>query len=155
MGHLFETIFENEVTSDLTVERCVLMGLIEGAFRAQYNVLRAHGHSPSEAFNETAEEALQSLYPLINQNGMDWMYANRSTTSQRGALDWAPKFEKVLQPVIEECYQSLRAGTETKIAIESNSKADYREKLEQELKQIYDSEMWAGRARAAAAAPGE
>ena len=145
-GHLFETTFEHEVLSDLTGERCVLMGLIEGAFRAQYKVLRAHGHSPSEAFNETVEEALQSLYPLINENGMDWMYANCSTTAQRGALDWAPKFEKVLTPLIEECYQSVKAGKEAKIAIESNSKPDYREKLERELKAIYDSEMWtAGR----------
>lgn len=146
-GHVFETTFEKEVSSDLTGERCVLMGLIEGAFRAQYNVLRRHGHSPSEAFNETVEEALQSLYPLINENGMDWMYANCSTTAQRGALDWAPKFEKVLAPVIEECYASVKSGKEAAISIASNSKPDYREKLEVELKEIYDSEMWtAGRA---------
>jgi ketol-acid reductoisomerase len=145
-GHVFETTFENEVYSDLTGERCVLMGLIEGAFRAQYNVLRAHGHSPSEAFNETVEEALQSLYPLINQRGMDWMYANCSTTAQRGALDWAPKFEKVLQPVIEECYRSVKAGTEAKKAIEANSRVDYREQLNKELAAIDQSEMWtAGR----------
>lgn len=145
-GHVFETTFENEVYSDLTGERCVLMGLIEGAFRAQYNVLRAHGHSPSEAFNETVEEALQSLYPLINQRGMDWMYANCSTTAQRGALDWAPRFEKALQPIIEECYQSVRAGTEAKKAIEANSRADYREQLNKELAAIDQSEMWtAGR----------
>lgn len=145
-GHLFETTFEREVTSDLTGERCVLMGLIEGAFRAQFNVLRAHGHSPSEAFNETVEEALQSLYPLINENGMDWMYANCSTTAQRGALDWAPKFEKVLRPVIEECYASVKAGKESQLAIDANSRTDYREGLEKELKEIYESEMWtAGR----------
>ncbi|MBI3991635.1 MAG: ketol-acid reductoisomerase, partial [Candidatus Lambdaproteobacteria bacterium] len=103
-------------------------------------------HSPSEAFNETVEEATQSLYPLIGKNGMDWMYANCSTTAQRGALDWAPKFEQVLRPVIEDCYQRVRAGKEARIAIESNSKADYREKLELELKDIYESEMWtAGR----------
>jgi ketol-acid reductoisomerase len=145
-GHVFETTFENEVYSDLTGERCVLMGLIEGAFRAQYNVLRAHGHSPSEAFNETVEEALQSLYPLINQRGMDWMYANCSTTAQRGALDWAPRFEKALQPLIEECYRSVRAGTEAKKAIEANSRSDYREQLNKELAAIDQSEMWtAGR----------
>ena len=145
-GHLFETTFEHEVLSDLTGERCVLMGLIEGAFRAQYRVLRAHGHSPSEAFNETVEEALQSLYPLINEKGMDWMYANCSTTAQRGALDWAPKFEKVLMPVIEECYQSVKAGKEAKISIDANSRADYREGLEKELKAVSESELWtAGR----------
>ncbi|MCH8845016.1 MAG: ketol-acid reductoisomerase [SAR324 cluster bacterium] len=145
-GHLFETTFANEVNSDLTGERCVLMGLIEGAFRAQYNVLRAHGHSPSEAYNETVEEALQSLYPLINDNGMDWMYANCSTTAQRGALDWAPRFEAVLTPLIEECYGSVRAGKESQLAIDANSRDDYRESLEKELKEISESEMWtAGR----------
>jgi ketol-acid reductoisomerase len=145
-GHVFETTFENEVYSDLTGERCVLMGLIEGAFRAQYNVLRSHGHSPSEAFNETVEEALQSLYPLINERGMDWMYANCSTTAQRGALDWAPRFEAVLKPVIEECYQSVIAGKESAKAIEANSRKDYREQLNKELAAIDQSEMWtAGR----------
>jgi ketol-acid reductoisomerase len=145
-GHVFETTFEKEVFSDLTGERCVLMGLIEGAFRAQYGVLRAHGHSPSEAFNETVEEALQSLYPLINERGMDWMYANCSTTAQRGALDWAPRFEAVLKPVIEECYQSVISGKESAKAIAANSRTDYREGLQKELAVIDQSEMWtAGR----------
>ena len=145
-GHVFETTFENEVYSDLTGERCVLMGLIEGAFRAQYNILRKNGHSPSEAFNETVEEALQSLYPLINERGMDWMYANCSTTAQRGALDWAPRFEEALTPVIEECYNRVRSGEETKIAIDANSREDYREQLDKELKAVDESEMWtAGR----------
>jgi len=31
-GHLFETTFKKEVHSDLTGERCVLMGLLQGAF---------------------------------------------------------------------------------------------------------------------------
>ena len=145
-GYLFETDFKKEVLSDLTGERGILMGALAGVFEAQFNCLRQRGHSPSEAFNETVEEALQSLYPLINENGMDWMYANCSTTAQRGALDWAPKFEKVLTPVIEECYKSVKAGKESQIAIDSNSQPDYREKLEKELKQIYDSELWtAGR----------
>lgn len=141
-GHLFETTFEREVLSDLTGERCILMGLIQGAFKAQYDVLRAHGHTPSEAYNESIEEALQSLYPLVGEKGMDWMYANCSTTAQRGALDWAPKFEKILKPVIEECYSSVRAGKEAKIAIESNSRPDYRERLEKELAEIANQEMW-------------
>ena len=146
-AHVFETTFEHEVYSDLTGERSVLMGLIEGAFRAQFNVLRANGHSASEAFNETVEEALQSLYPLINERGMDWMYANCSATAQRGALDWAPKFEAVIQPVIEEVYQRVREGKETQIAIDANSREDYREQLEKELKEIDESELWtAGRA---------
>ena len=141
-GHLFETTFEKEVHSDLTGERCVLMGLLQGAFLAQYEVLREHGHSPSEAYNETIEEALQSLYPLIAEKGMDWMYANCSTTAQRGALDWAPKFKDILKPVIEDCYQSVLSGDEARIAIETNSKEDYREQLEKELAEINNQEMW-------------
>ena len=145
-GHLFKTTFENEVHSDLTGERSVLMGLIQGAFKAQYDVLRSHGHSPSEAYNETIEEALQSLYPLIGQNGMDWMYSHCSTTAQRGALDWAPKFEKAIKPVIEECYQNVTSGREAKVVIEANSARDYRARLDKELKAIADQEMWqAGR----------
>lgn len=145
-GHLFETTFEKEVSSDLTGERCVLMGMVQGAFLAQYEVLRENGHSPSEAYNETIEEALQSLYPLIGEKGMDWMYANCSTTAQRGALDWAPRFRDAIKPVIEQCYANVKSGEEARISIESNSKPDYREKLEVELKEIYDQEMWqAGR----------
>ena len=141
-GHLFETTFEKEVNSDLTGERCVLMGLLQGAFLAQYEVLREHGHSPSEAYNETIEEALQSLYPLVAEKGMDWMYANCSTTAQRGALDWAPKFKNSLKPVIEECYQSVLSGKEARISIKTNSKPDYREQLEKELAEVNNQEMW-------------
>ena len=141
-GHLFETTFKKEVHSDLTGERCVLMGLLQGAFLAQYEVLRERGHSPSEAYNETIEEALESLYPLISEKGMDWMYSNCSTTAQRGALDWAPKFHRVLKPVINDCYERVISGKEAKIAIESNSKPDYREKLEVELDSINNQEMW-------------
>lgn len=145
-GHLFETTFEKEVHSDLTGERCVLMGMIQGAFLAQYEVLRAHGHSPSEAYNETIEEALQSLYPLIGERGMDWMYANCSTTAQRGALDWAPKFYKAIKPVVEACYTSVLNGEEAKRSIDANSRADYRIGLEKELAEIAHQEMWeAGR----------
>ena len=141
-GHLFETTFEKEVYSDLTGERCVLMGLLQGAFLAQYEVLREHGHSPSEAYNETIEEGLQSLYPLVSEKGMDWMYANCSTTAQRGALDWAPKFRDSLKPIIEDCYQRVLSGDEARIAIETNSKTDYRERLEKELNAVSSQEMW-------------
>ena len=145
-GHCFETTFEHEVYSDLTGERSVLMGLIQGAFKAQYDVLRAHGHSPSEAYNETVEEALQSLYPLIGERGMDWMYANCSTTAQRGALDWAPRFEEALRPLIEECYQSVLRGDEARTVIRSNSDPDYRRRLQEELARMADQELWqAGR----------
>ena len=145
-GHLFETTFEKEVHSDLTGERCVLMGLIQGAFLAQYEVLRENGHSPSEAYNETIEEGLQSVNPLVSEKGMDWMYSNCSTTAQRGALDWAPRFKEVLKPVISDCYEKVVNGEEAKIAISSNSKSDYREQLHKELEEINNQEMWlAGR----------
>jgi len=61
----------NEVYSDLTGERGILMGRTGGRMEAQYNTLRSHGHSPSEAFNETVEELTQSLIRLVGQNGMD------------------------------------------------------------------------------------
>jgi ketol-acid reductoisomerase len=141
-GYLFETTFEKEVHSDLTGERGVLMGAIYGLWLAQYEVLRAHGHSPSEAFNETVEEATQSLYPLIAENGMDWMYANCSTTAQRGALDWFMRFRDASRPVFEELYNKVVAGEETRRALEANSRPDYRQQLEKELKAVADSELW-------------
>src|SRR6516164_5479015 len=141
-GYMFETTFQKEVFSDLTGERGVLMGAIYGLWLAQYEVLREHGHSPSEAFNETVEEATQSLYPLIAENGMDWMYANCSTTAQRGALDWFKRFRDASKPVFEELYQKVAAGDETKRTPEANSQPDYREQLERELKVVADSEMW-------------
>ncbi|MFL5340344.1 MAG: ketol-acid reductoisomerase [Gemmataceae bacterium] len=146
-GYLFETTFRKEVVSDLTGERGVLMGAIYGLWLAQYEVLREHGHSPSEAFNETVEEATQSLYPLIAENGMDWMYANCSTTAQRGALDWFKKFRDASKPVFEKLYREVETGAETKRVLDANSRKDYRQQLEKELKEIADSEMWrAGKA---------
>ncbi|MDN3669711.1 ketol-acid reductoisomerase [Echinicola jeungdonensis] len=141
-GYLFETDFYKEVTSDLTGERGTLMGAIQGIFAAQYEVLRENGHSPSEAFNETVEELTQSLMPLVAENGMDWMYANCSTTAQRGALDWWKPFRDASKPVFEELYKSVKEGKEAAKSIESNSKSDYREKLEEELSELRDSEMW-------------
>lgn len=141
-GYMFETTFEKEVVSDLTGERGVLMGAIYGLWLAQYDVLRANGHSPSEAFNETVEEATQSLYPLIGENGMDWMYANCSTTAQRGALDWFGKFYEASKPVFENLYDSVKTGKEAQRTLESNSRPDYRESLEKELAEIRESEMW-------------
>jgi ketol-acid reductoisomerase len=141
-GYLFETDFKREVFSDLTGERGSLMGAIQGLFAAQYDLLRKKGHSPSEAFNETVEEATESLYPLIAENGMDWMYANCSTTAQRGALDWWKKFRDAVAPVFEDLYDSVASGNEAKITIEANSKSDYRPKLEKELDELRNSEMW-------------
>ena len=141
-GYLFQTTFHKEATSDLTGERGSLMGAIEGLLEAQYEVLRSHGHSPSEAFNETVEELTQSLGPLFGEKGMDWMYANCSTTAQRGALDWAPRFKAAIKPVMEWLYLSVENGTEAQISIDKNSLPDYREKLNAELKAMHDMEMW-------------
>lgn len=141
-GYLFETTFEKEVFSDLTGERGVLMGALAGIMEAQYQVLRQNGHTPSEAFNETVEELTQSLIRLVSQNGMDWMYANCSTTAQRGALDWRHEFRAATMPVFEKLYKSVATGEETRIVIEANSAPDYQEKLDAELKTMHDSEMW-------------
>jgi ketol-acid reductoisomerase len=141
-GYLFRTTFAKEVHSDLTGERGVLMGCLAGVMEAQYNILRKNGHGPSEAFNETVEELTQSLIRLVAENGMDWMFASCSTTAQRGALDWAPRFRDAVAPVFDELYAKVISGEETKRVLEANSAPDYREKLEKELKVIKESEMW-------------
>ena len=146
-GFLFPTTFRNEVFSDLTGERGVLMGAIAGVMEAQYEVLRKHGHSPSEAFNETVEEFTESLIRLVGENGMDWMYANCSATAQRGALDWKSKFRKAVKPVFDELYERVASGAETKRVLQSCGKPDYQEQLTKELNIIANSEMWrAGKA---------
>jgi len=141
-GYMFETDFKREVFSDLTGERGTLMGAIQGMLLAQFETLREHGHTPSEAFNETVEELTQSLMPLFAEKGMDWMYANCSTTAQRGALDWMGPFHDATKPVFEKLYQSVATGNEAQISIDANSKPDYREGLEAELKALRESEMW-------------
>ena len=141
-GYLFPTTFEKEVHSDLTGERGVLMGCLAGVMEAQYNLLRKKGHSPSEAFNETVEELTQSLIRLVAENGMDWMFSNCSTTAQRGALDWAPKFRDAVAPLFDELYESVLSGKETQRVLEANSAPDYRERLQKELDEIKNSEMW-------------
>ena len=141
-GYLFETTFQREATSDLTGGRGSLMGAIQGLLLAQYEVLRENGHSPSEAFNETVEELTQSLMPLFAQKGMDWMYANCSTTAQRGALDWMGPFHDAIKPVMQKLYDSVKSGHEAQISIDANSKPDYRVGLEAELKALRESEMW-------------
>ena len=141
-GYLFETDFKREVYSDLTGEQGTLMGAIQGLLLAQYEVLRENGHTPSEAFNETVEELTQSLMPLFAEKGMDWMYANCSTTAQRGALDWMGPFHDAAKPVFQKLYEEVACGNEAQRSIDSNSQADYREKLEEELKTLRESEMW-------------
>jgi ketol-acid reductoisomerase len=141
-GYLFPTTFKKEVYSDLTGERGVLMGAMAGVMEAQYNLLRKHGHSPSEAFNETVEELTQSLIRLVDKNGMDWMYANCSTTAQRGALDWRHEFRHAVEPVFERLYSSVVSGEQTAIVLAANTASDYKKKLEQELEEMRSSEMW-------------
>jgi ketol-acid reductoisomerase len=146
-GYLFPTTFEQEVFSDLVGERGVLMGALAGIMEAQYDTLRSHGHSPSEAFNETVEELTESLIRLVSENGMDWMYANCSVTAQRGALDWKPKFKAAVMPVFKDLYARVASGAETRRVIENCGGPDYREVLGKELAEIHDSEMWrAGKA---------
>ena len=140
-GYLFETTFEREAVSDLTGERGSLMGAIQGLLLAQYEVLRENGHTPSEAFNETVEELTQSLMPLFAEKGMDWMYANCSTTAQRGALDWMTPFHDAVKPVVQKLYKSVKDGVEAQRSIDSNSQSDYRVGLEEELRQLRDSEI--------------
>lgn len=154
-GFLFPTTFEKEVYSDLTGERGVLMGCLAGVMEAQYNILRKNGHSPSEAFNETVEELTQSLIKLVAENGMDWMYANCSTTAQRGALDWKVVFRDAVAPVFDELYKRVKDGTEAKITLEANSSPHYREKLEEELRQMRESEMWQAGAAVRKLRPGK
>jgi len=141
-GYLFPTTFEQEVYSDLTGERGVLMGALAGIIEAQYKVLRGHGHSPSEAFNETVEELTQSLIRLVDQNGMDWMYANCSATAQRGALDWRHPFREAVLPVFEDLYNSVKSGKETKRVLEATGHPNYKADLEVELKEMRESELW-------------
>jgi ketol-acid reductoisomerase len=146
-GYLFPTTFQREVFSDLTGERGVLMGALAGIMEAQYDVLRRHGHSPSEAFNETVEELTQSLIRLVDENGMDWMYANCSATAQRGALDWKPKFKKAVLPVFKDLYQRVRTGRECARVLSACGKANYQQQLTKELGTLGNSEMWqAGKA---------
>jgi len=141
-GYLFPTTFENEVYSDLTGERGVLMGALAGVMDAQYQILRENGHSPSEAFNETVEELTQSLIRLVDENGMDWMYANCSATAQRGALDWRPRFKEACLPVFKDLYKRVKTGEETKVVLEKTGRSDYKQLLEAELKDLRESEMW-------------
>ena len=146
-GYLFPTSFEGEVYSDLTGERGVLMGALAGIMEAQYQVLRANGHTPSEAFNETVEELTQSLIRLVDENGMDWMYANCSATAQRGALDWKPKFKKAALPLFRQLYRRVRTGVETKRVLTACGQPDYQAQLTKELQEMGESEMWlAGKA---------
>jgi ketol-acid reductoisomerase len=154
-GYLFPTTFENEVYSDLTGERGVLMGALAGIIEAQYKVLRDNGHSPSEAFNETVEELTQSLIRLVDQNGMDWMYANCSATAQRGALDWRHKFREATLPVFNELYKSVKSGAETKRVLDSTSSTDYKTSLNAELKEMRESELWQAGAAVRQLRPGK
>ena len=141
-GYLFPTTFENEVFSDLTGERGVLMGALAGIMEAQYDVLRENGHSPSEAFNESVEELTQSLIRLVDENGMDWMYSNCSATAQRGALDWLPNFKKATLPVFRKLYKRVKRGEETKVVLKKTGHPNYKDELDAELKIMRDSEMW-------------
>jgi ketol-acid reductoisomerase len=152
-GYLFPTTFQHEVFSDLTGERGVLMGALAGIMEAQYEVLRAHGHTPSEAFNETVEELTQSLIRLVDENGMDWMYSNCSATAQRGALDWKPKFRAATLPVFKDLYNRVKTGKECARVLSACGAPNYQAQLAKELGQIHNSEMWRAGAASRALRP--
>jgi ketol-acid reductoisomerase len=154
-GYLFPTTFQHEVFSDLTGERGILMGALAGVMEAQYEVLRARGHSPSEAFNETVEELTQSLIRLVDENGMDWMYSNCSATAQRGALDWKPKFKKATLPVFKDLYQRVKDGRECARVLSACGGSNYQKLLQKELDQLHNSEMWRAGASVRALRPKE
>ena len=154
-GYLFPTTFQNEVYSDLTGERGVLMGALAGIMQAQYDVLRKNGHSPSEAFNETSEELTQSLIRLVDENGMDWMYSNCSATAQHGALKWRPIFRKANLPVFNKLYKSVKSGQETKEVLRDCGGKNYQQFLGKKLAEIRDSEMWRAGAAVRALRPRE
>jgi len=141
-GYLFPTTFEKEVTSDLVGERGILMGALCGVMEAQYYTLRANGHSPSEAFNETCEELTQSLARLVDENGMDWMYSNCSQTAQHGALKWRPIFRKVNEPIFKRLYASTKKMQEAREVIRDTGRPDYKEFMAKKLQDMHDSEMW-------------
>jgi len=141
-GYLFPTTFEKEVYSDLTGERGVLMGAIAGIMEAQYNTLRKNGHSPSESFNETVEELTQSLIRLVDENGMDWMFNNCSETARIGALRWRNRFRDCTQPLFDSLYELVVSGEETRIVLEKSKDPNYRQKLQDELQKMGDSELW-------------
>lgn len=154
-GYLFPTTFEHETNSDLVGERGVLMGCLAGVMEAQYDTLRAHGHTPSEAFNETVEELTQSLIRLVDERGMDWMFSNCSATAQRGALDWKPKFKKAVMPVFKELYERVASGKEAERVIKACGRKDYQKQLAKELAAIGNSEMWRAGAAVRALRPKE
>jgi len=154
-GYLFPTTFHNEVSSDLTGERGSLMGAVCAIIEAQYETLRKHGHSPSEAFNESCEELTQSLIRLVDENGMDWMYQNCSATAQHGALKWRKIFKKAVKPVFEQLYKSVVNKTECKEVIRDCSKKNYKQWLEKQLKQMRESECWAAGATVRSLRPHE
>ena len=87
-GYLFPTTFQNEVYSDLTGERGVLMGALAGVMEAQYQRPAQARPLPQRSLQRNRRRTDPEPDPPGGQNGMDWMYANCTTTAQRGALDW-------------------------------------------------------------------
>jgi len=154
-GYLFPTTFPHETNSDLTGERGVLMGCLAAIMEAQYDVLRAHHHTPSEAFNETIEELTQSLIRLVDEKGMDWMYSNCSATAQRGALDWKPKFKSAVLPVFKKLYGCVASGKEAERVIKVCGARNYPQRVARELAAMRNSEMWQAGAAVRALRPKE
>ena len=151
-GYLFPTTFEMEVYSNLTGERGVLMGALAGIMEAQYEVLSQERPQPRGSLQRNREELTQSLIRLVDEKGMDWMYANCSATAQRGALDWKPKFKKATLPVFKELYDRVKSGEETKRVL-SPRRRDYKVQLEKELKELAKARCGAPAQRRALCVP--
>ena len=118
------------------------MGALAGIMDAQYQVLRENGHTPSEAFNETVEELTQSLIRLVDEKGMDWMYANCSATAQRGALDWRPKFKAATLPVFNDLYNKVNREKNVSEYLNQQVLPIIKQVLDAELNELGNSEMW-------------
>jgi ketol-acid reductoisomerase len=57
-------------------------------------------------------------------------------------LDWAKKFEGVTKPLFELLYRDVQQGVETARVLSTCSAPDYRGKLDAELAEWHNSEMW-------------
>lgn len=106
---------------------------------------RRRGHTITLSFDrsERVSGIIISSRPSYGiYYSMDYMYNACSTTARRGALDWAPIFEKANLPIFEKLYESVKNGTETRKALEYNSRSTYRQDLAKELAEIDDQEIW-------------
>jgi len=103
------TTFQHEVFSDLTGERGVLMGALAGIMEAQYEVLRAHDHSPSEAFNEPSRSSRRASSGLWmkKRHGLDVFQCSALRSAARGL---EPKFKAGHCRGSKDLYQRVKTA---------------------------------------------